>query len=215
MVYGPILVIEDHEDTRIWWLSRLPEVFPGSSVTGVVTCEEAHKAIAEQRFSLALIDINLPDGSGIELIPELKRKDPATSCVISTTFNDDGHIFDSLRAGADGYLIKDQPREEQIAQLKKVLCGEPPLSPGVASRILAFFSSSALETEQHERLTPRERDVLQLLAKGYSRPEAADILGLTPNTVASYTKVIYQKLNVTRRAEAVVEALRLGLISSD
>lgn len=215
MTTSSVLVIEDHEDTRLWWLTRLPEVFPGCQVRGVVTCEEAREAIAVNRFSLALVDINLPDGSGIELIQEFKGKDPTTICVVSTTFNDDGHIFNSLRAGADGYLIKDQPREEQIEQLKKVLCGEPPLSPGVASRILAFFSSARDEAEAHEKLTARERDVLQLLAKGYSRPEAAEILGLTPNTVASYTKVIYQKLDVTRRAEAVFEALRLGLISPD
>ncbi len=210
-----ILIIEDHEDTRLWWLEHLAEVFSAARLQGVVTCEEARRLLAAVQYDLALIDINLPDGSGIDLVREIKQKTPSTHCVISTTFDDDGHIFDALRAGAEGYLIKDQPHEEQILQLRKVLDGEPPLSPGVAGRILSFFTAPAARDEGFtEKLTRRECDVLQLLAKGYSRPETAEILGLSNNTVASYTKVIYQKLDVSRRAEAVVEALRLGLISS-
>jgi len=214
---GTALVLEDHDDTRTWWTRHLSDAFPGIVVSGASSLSEARTLLRGEDFSLALIDINLPDGSGIEIVREILRKSPATYCIISTIFDDDEHIFTALRAGARGFLTKDQPRDLQIEQLRKVVRGEPPLSPGVARRILDFFSSGPKPDPEPpgERLTQRERDVLQLIAKGFSRPEAAEILGLTPNTVASYTKVIYQKLNVSRRAEAVVEALRLGLIEPD
>ncbi len=210
------LILEDHDDTRRWWTRHIADAFPGVEAVGVTSLSEARAALRERRFSLALIDINLPDGSGIDIVREIRQKTPDTYCVISTIFDDDGHIFAALRAGAQGFLTKDQPRDRQIEQLQKVVRGEPPLSPGVAHRILTFFSIPQKDPDAStEKLTQRESDVLQLIAKGFSRPEAAEILGLSPNTVASYTKVIYQKLNVSRRAEAVVEAIRLGLIEPE
>jgi len=207
-----VLVIEDHDDTRDWWENHISLVFPEAEAKGAATVEEARTLLEKHDFSLALVDINLPDGSGIDLISEMGRTHPGVYCVISTIFDDDAHIFSALRAGAMGYLIKEQSRDRQVQQLKAVLNGQPPLSPGVARRILTHFSQRNQESKSTEALTNREKEVLQLMAKGFSRPEVARILGLTPNTVASYTKVIYQKLNISRRAEAVIEGVRLGLI---
>ncbi len=207
-----VLIVEDHDDTRQWWEENITQAFPGASTTGAVTLEEARTLLKNRTFALALVDINLPDGSGIDLVREMGETHPETYCVITTIFDDDIHIFSALQAGAKGYLIKDQPRDSQIQQLKAVLHGQPPLSPGVARRILEHFSLHKQQSKDSEALTPRENDVLQLIAKGFSRPEVAKLLGLTTNTVASYTKVIYQKLNVSSRAEAVYEGLRLGLI---
>lgn len=207
-----VLIVEDHDDSRHWWEEHISEAFPEAQGMGAATLEQAHALLKKHGFSLALVDINLPDGSGIDLVREMSRTHPDTYCVISTIFDDDNHIFSALRAGAMGYLIKEQPLEHQIKQLKAVLHGQPPLAPGVARRILTHFSRQNEESENTEVLTSREKDVLQLMAKGYTRPEVAKLLGLTTNTVASYTKIIYQKLNISRRAEAVIEGVRLGLI---
>ena len=207
-----VLIVEDHDDTRLWWEKHISEAFPQAQGMGAATLSEAHELLEKHDFSLALVDINLPDGSGIDLVREMGRTHPDIYCVISTIFDDDAHIFSALRAGAMGYLIKEQALDRQVQQLKAVLHGQPPLSPGVARRILTHFSQQNKEPESNEALTDREKDVLRLMAKGFSRPEVAKLLGLTPNTVASYTKVIYQKLNISRRAEAVMEGVRLGLI---
>ncbi|MDT8284042.1 MAG: response regulator transcription factor [Thermovirgaceae bacterium] len=207
-----VLIVEDHDDTRGWWEKHISDAFPKAEGMGAATLAEARVLLAQHDFSLALVDINLPDGSGIDLVREMAATHPEIYCVISTIFDDDTHIFSALRAGAMGYLIKEQALDRQVQQLKAVLHGQPPLSPGVARRILTHFSQQNKEPESAETLTGREKEVLQLIAKGFSRPEVAEILRLTPNTVASYTKVIYQKLNITRRAEAVLEGVRLGLI---
>ncbi|RMD78397.1 MAG: DNA-binding response regulator [Gammaproteobacteria bacterium] len=217
------LVVEDHAETRQWWAEALPGVFEGTEVHGAVTLQEGRQLLARQRYWMAVVDINLPDGSGLELVSELAQRYPDTFCVVCTIFDDDHHIFSALRRGAHGYLVKDQPRERQLAQLREILHGQPPLSPGVARRILRFVAgeggrdlpSPGQGQEEEIHLTERERQILQLIAKGYSRPEVAELLGLSLNTVSTYTKTVYQKLNVTRRAEAVMEAMRLGLVSPE
>ena len=211
-----ILIVEDHNNTRKWWMENISKAFPDAVPESAITLKEAREKCASQNFSLALVDINLPDGSGIDLVDELVLKHPETYIVMSTIFDDDHHVFSALRAGANGYLIKDQPRESQIEMLKNIVNGQPPISPGVARRILRYFTEQkVVRKTAAQQLTNREQEVLRLIAKGYSRPEVAELMGLTSNTVSSYTKAIYQKLNVSRRAEAVIEAIRLGLISGD
>ncbi|MDF1578452.1 MAG: response regulator transcription factor [Desulfobulbales bacterium] len=214
-----ILVVEDHTDQRKWWLENLGEVFPETEVVAVSSLSEARECLRGRPFTMAILDINLPDGSGIDLLREISMNSPDTYGVICSIYDDDKHIFSALRAGAKGYLIKDQPRQQQLKQLKEIVSGQPPLSPGVVRRILEYFSRGERQHLKDDsgaaRLTDREKEILTLLAKGYSRPEAANILGLTLNTVSGYTKTIYQKLNISNRAEAVIEALKLGLIDQD
>ncbi|HEB55780.1 MAG TPA: response regulator transcription factor [Gammaproteobacteria bacterium] len=211
-----ILIVEDHKETREWWMKNISSAFPDAVPESAVTLREAREKCASKHFLLALVDINLPDGNGLDLVNELVLQQPETYIVMSTIFDDDHHVFSALRAGANGYLIKDQPRDSQIEMLRDIVNGQPPISPGVARRILRYFSEQKVEQKlATQQLTGREQEVLRLIAKGYSRPEVADLMGLTANTVSSYTKVIYQKLNVSRRAEAVIEAIRLGLISGD
>ena len=216
------LVVEDHAHTRQWWLAELPGIFPGCVVRAVSTVAGARRLLRQERFSLAIVDIKLPDGSGVDLIGEICRRHPDTMCVVNSIFDDDQHVFAALRAGAQGYLTKDEPRDSQAEQLRRIVHGQPPLSPGIARRILRHFARQGesrgagpvADGSAHD-LTEREVDVLRLIAKGYSRPEVAELLGLSVNTVATYTKSIYRKLDISRRAEAVVEAVRLGLIRSD
>ncbi len=217
------LIIEDHETTRAWWLAALPNLFSDTVAYAASTLREARELLRQRHYWLAIVDINLPDGSGVDLLAEIKAAYPDTLCVVCTIFDDDRHVFSALRAGAQGYLVKDQPWEQQLRLLKEILHGQPPLSPGVARRILRYLAESpqgkvaegAAREGVENPLTAREVDVLRLIAKGYSRPEVAEMLGLSVNTVATYTKSIYQKLDISRRAEAVVEAMRMGLVQSD
>jgi DNA-binding NarL/FixJ family response regulator len=210
-----VLVVEDHDDHRNWWLENLHTIFPGAIVSAAVSLAEARRVMKERVFTLAILDINLPDGSGIDLMRELTMNTPDCYGVICSIYDDDKHIFAALRAGAKGYLLKDQPRARQLQQLKEIMNGQPPLSPGVARRILNYFHTEDRVTDEKAdgvRLSERENEVLRLIAKGYSRPEVAKMLDITLNTVSGYTKAIYQKLNITSRAEAVIEAVKLGLI---
>ncbi len=218
------LVIEDHPETRDWWLGTVPRLFPDTVADAVTTLQEARDLLRRREYWLAIVDINLPDGSGVDLVAEVSSTRPETLSVVCTIFDDDHHVFAALRAGAQGYLVKDRPREQQSKLLQEILHGQPPLSPGIARRILRHFSEvpqrrpgpgQEAEPEGRASLTDREVEVLRLIAKGYSRPETAGMLGLSVHTVATHTKSIYQKLGISRRAEAVVEAVRLGLVRSD
>ncbi len=133
------------------------------------------------------------------------------AAVVATIYSDDAHVFDAISAGARGYILKDEDEISLVQYLKRIERGEPPLAPSIAHRILAHFRSAAPTRPDEARLTGREIETLSLIARGLTVSEAAARLGLTSQTVASYVKVIYQKLNVTSRAQATREAIRRGL----
>ena len=135
-----------------------------------------------------------------------------TLIVVATVFDDDAHLFPALRAGAQGYVLKDQAPEVLADMLKGIAAGQPPLSPSVARRLLRHFGPPAAPTDTTNPLSPRETEVLGLIAKGYTVQQVADALELTRNTTAGYLKEIYRKLSVSSRAEATLEATRLGLV---
>jgi len=166
--------------------------------------------LAERTPDLALIDLGLPDGSGTRVIEVLASTAPDCQRVVTTIFADDVHLFPALRAGATGYLLKDQAPEQLARSLTGMLNGEPPLSPAIARRLLQTFAPVA--SEPGERLSPRERETLMLTAKGCRLHEVAEQLGVTRNTAAGYLKSVYRKLDVNSRAEATLEAVRRGLV---
>ena len=159
---------------------------------------------------LALIDLGLPDGSGIELISELNRRSPATLCIITTIYDDDQHLFPALRAGAQGYVLKEQRWQQLAVLLSGIAEGRPPLSPPIARKLLGYFRPAPPSVS--DALTQREAEVLSLIAKGVTQAEAARVLGISPHTVCGYVKEIYRKLNVSSRAEAALSAQKLGLV---
>jgi DNA-binding NarL/FixJ family response regulator len=164
---------------------------------------------------IALIDLGLPDGSGVDLIREITQSLPQCQCVVTTIYADDRHLFPALRAGATGYLLKDQPKERVVAALRGIASGEPPLSPVIAQRLLRVFGADQNDAaSQDSPLSNRERETLVLIAKGYKLPEVAEQLGVTRNTAAGFIKSIYRKLNISSRAEATLEAARMGLVST-
>lgn len=208
------LIVEDDPEARQWMAGVIVEAFPEITVSTAADLGSGRAAVTGCSFDLAVIDINLPDGSGIDLVRELSECCPDTYCVVTTIFGDDQHIFAALKAGARGYILKDQARERLVKRLRGIAQGEPPLSAAVARRILRYFQRPSASPSD-AGLSTREQEVLTLIGKGYSRSEIAELLHISPNTAASYVKTVYQKLNVSSRAEAALEAVRFGLIRTD
>ncbi|WP_309045316.1 response regulator transcription factor [Marinobacter sediminicola] len=206
-----VLVIEDHEVTREWLVGLAQDVFPTSSIHQSGTLEQAYSWLSDNSAHLAIVDLSLPDGSGTDLLRHFKLHSPDTYLVVATIFDDDKHLFEALRAGANGYLLKDQSSKAIIDSLSGIAAGSPPLSPAVSRRLLRQFQQPK-DNEGAVALSEREKEVLFLLAKGFGRSDIAEFLGVSVNTVASHIKAIYRKLNVSGRAEATLEAVRMGLI---
>ncbi|MBQ1766733.1 MAG: response regulator transcription factor, partial [Aquincola sp.] len=185
-------------------------------------------------FKLILVDLELPDGNGMELLAELVHY-PATK-IVTTLYSDDDHLFPALQRGADGYLLKEDRFEVLVEELQKIVRGQPPLSPAIARRLLTHFRGSQQDSGtldsgfskpfgfgtsrpvpiekplDHERLTPRENEVLTYLSKGFTIKEIASLMGIKWFTVNDHIKSIYKKLNVSSRAEAAVLASKQGLV---
>jgi DNA-binding NarL/FixJ family response regulator len=212
-----ILLLEDLPEIRQWLKSLLQHTFVGAEITEAAHVHEAISLIQAMPFDLAMIDLGLPDGSGVDVVAALRDRQPDAQSVIVTIHDDDDHLFPALQAGAFGYLLKEQPRELLAEQLRRMNQGEPPLSPSIARRVLAHFAAQSRGAAQsprsvnHMPLTDRENEVLLRVAKGYTLPEIGSQLNLSRHTIADYVKQIYRKLNVNSRAEAALEAQRLGL----
>ena len=213
-------ILEDLPESQAWLGQALAESFPGIAIATAYSLREARTRLAEGPMpDIALIDLGLPDGSGVEMIEYIQRRSPATLCIVASIYDDDSHVFPALRAGAMGYLLKDQPVAAIVAALQGIASGQPPLSPAIARRMLAYFSQGGPRVVDVTRFDPhevalngRETDIQQRVAKGYTLPEIAGQLNLSRHTVADYVKQIYRKLNVSSRAEAALEAARRGLV---
>lgn len=207
------LIVEDVIATADWLSTLLEEAFDGLQVQVAHTLAAGRRSLADQTPDIALIDLGLPDGSGVDLIRELGRSAPDCRCIVTTIYADDQHLFPALHAGAQGYLLKDQPKPRVLAALQGILAGEPPLSPAIAQRLLRVFAAPITEAE--DELSPRERETLTLIAKGCKLPEVSELLGVTRNTASGYIKAVYRKLKVSSRAEATLEAARMGLVRTE
>ncbi|HVQ05185.1 MAG TPA: response regulator transcription factor, partial [Burkholderiaceae bacterium] len=204
----------DLPEIRSWLKALVTQVFASAQI---VECARVHDALAQvsaQKFDLALIDLGLPDGSGVDVVSALREAQPEALSVIVTIHDDDEHLFPALQAGAYGYILKEQSRELITEQLQRISQGEPPLSPSIARKVIAYFAAQnkpQANALPHVQLTERESEVLLRVAKGFTLPEIGVQLGLSRHTIADYVKQIYRKLNVSSRAEAALEAQRLGL----
>lgn len=209
-----MLIIEDIPEVGDWLQQQSGRVFPQAVQHRAASVAEACARLSYLSPDLALIDLGLPDGDGLSVLRTLKRDHPQTCCVVTTIFDDAGHLFPALRAGADGYLLKDDDEQEFTAALSGIVDGRPPLSPSIANMMLRHFQQTAQQMAQQEiTLTSREEDMLVLVANGYSVKNAAESLGISVHTASGYLKNLYQKLQVTNRAEAALKAVNLGLIN--
>ena len=207
-----ILLIEDFEDIRQWLAGLLREAFGVVTLREVATLAQAYACLDAQAFDLVVIDLNLPDGTGIDILHRIKSRGLSAHCIVATAYDDDVNLLGALNAGADGYLLKDQTNEQLIQDLHGVLSGSPPLSPPIARRIMKLARQDTVALLLIP-LTPREEEVLTYIAKGLNRKEIAQALNIGTNTIATHVRSIYHKLDISSRAEATVEAIRRGLIS--
>ncbi|MEZ5527961.1 MAG: response regulator transcription factor [Gammaproteobacteria bacterium] len=213
LINGNALVVEDNPDTRDWLVSCVNAAFPELHIHTAGDVKEGQALIARYNIDLAVIDLGLPDGSGIELIKSLALRDYASYIVVATIYDDDKNLFSALKAGAKGYILKDQDRERIVSYLKGINKNRPPLSAASSRRLIEHFNSKGDALGQSQ-LTARESEVICLIGKGYSVEDAAALLHLSPDTVKGYIKSIYTKLGIGNRAELTLEAVRLGLIDS-
>lgn len=207
------LIVEDNPECRSWIAGLLQRALPGIQLFMAADCQQANALLDKESPAIALIDLGLPDGNGCSLIHRIKKEQIPCLCVVSTIFDDDEHVFTALKNGADGYLLKDNNETALLSMLQGIIEDKPPLSPAVARRMLDFFSGQQ-PTARH-CLTTREIDILTAIGKGYTVAHTAELHGITYNTTASYVKEIYRKLNISSRAQAAAEAIRLGLVQHE
>jgi DNA-binding NarL/FixJ family response regulator len=205
------LITEDQPECRRWLRSILRATFSEPQIFEAADLKASLDFAANQPVDIALIDLALPDGNGLEVVRVLQRKQPQATCVIITVIGDDAQIVAALSAGASGYLLKEQPAELLSRQLRELESGVPPLSPSVARRIMEHFQRTGPSEAFDGSLTEREKQTLALISRGLRNNETAAQLGIAPSTVASHIKSIYRKLGITNRAEASWHATRLGL----
>lgn len=208
------LVIEDVASAAAWLSGLLQDVF-SCEIYVAASVAEGRRKLSMYHPDLVLVDLGLPDGSGIELLRHAAQQFPECLRVVTTIYADDDHLFAALRAGVQGYLLKDEPDAKVRRALRSIADGEPPLSSLVAQRMLAAFGAPAQQGApdgEEGVLSPREREVLMLIAKGMRLPEVAEMLSISRNTTAGYIKSVYRKLGVSTRAEAALKAANLGLV---
>jgi DNA-binding NarL/FixJ family response regulator len=181
---------------------------PGFSCVGSFpNAETALKEIPRNWPDLVLMDINLPKMSGIHCVAALKEQRPTLQILMLTSYEESDMIFDSLKAGASGYLIKRTAPADILAALKEVHNGGAPMSSSIARKVVQHFRQSPEPSSDATKLTPREKDILDQLAKGFRYKEITDNLGISQGTLNSYIRNIYEKLHVHSRTEAVMKYL--------
>jgi DNA-binding NarL/FixJ family response regulator len=174
---------------------------------------EAVELAAEKKPDLVLMDLKMPGTNGIEATRQIRARHPEVKVLVLTTYDDDQWVFDAVRAGASGYLLKDTPREEIIRAIRGTLAGKSFVDPGVAGKLLEQVASKQVQPETllTGKLTGREVDVLRLIARGLSNAEIAERLVLSEGTVRNHVSAILTKLEAADRTQAAVIAIQHGL----
>jgi DNA-binding NarL/FixJ family response regulator len=207
-----VAIIEDQRVLREG-LAFLIDSTGGFRCTGSFgSIEQALRRIGDDLPHVALIDIGLPGVSGIEGTRILKDRWPDLLMIMLTVYEDDQKIFDALCAGASGYLLKRTPPAKLVESLNEVITGGAPMSPEVASRVISLFRKIRPPERADHSLTPHELRLLKLLVDGHSYKTAAAELGSSINTIGTHMQSIYRKLQVHSKSEAVVKAIRDGLV---
>lgn len=220
-----VLIVEDEPE----FLRRFSDAVmaePALELAGAVSTVASARALIDGVAPhVVLTDLGLPDGHGIEVIRHAIARNPQCDVLVVTMFGDDGNVIDSIAAGATGYLMKDALPEHIATSILEVRAGGSPISPAIARRVLQRFRVTPAATatghapapgpasqQQQTPLSLRETEILRLVAKGLSFKDVGEILAISPHTVVTHVKRVYQKLAVHSRGEAVYEANQLGLL---
>lgn len=197
------MIVEDDDSIRKSLTGWIEKAEGFSCIGQFPDAESASPRLIHGNPNVALVDINLPGLSGIECVRRLKPLLPATQFVMLTVYEDSMHIFDALAGGATGYLLKRTSREALITALREVHAGGSPMTSSIARMVVQSLHRGPQKSKATEVLSKRENEVLALLAQGYLYKEIADAMGVTPSTINSFVRRIYEKLQVHSRAQAV------------
>ncbi len=208
-----ILLADDHAIFRYGLRAMLGSTPEFEVVGEAATGEEAVARAAELRPDVVFMDIQMPGLNGIEATRRILESDPRVGVVVLTMFDDDDSVFAAMRAGARGYILKGADGDEVLRVARAVASGEAHFGPGIAQRLTSFFSAPkpAALSEVFPELTTREREVLDLIARGRGNAEIARRLFLSPKTIRNHISNIFAKLQVADRAQAIVRAREAGL----
>jgi DNA-binding NarL/FixJ family response regulator len=214
VVNAPVAValVEDEPATRSALAERLVATGRFRVAWEAGTLADARDRLRVQPPEVAIVDLGLPDGSGLDLIAEAHALSPPVLVLVLTVFGDERKLIRAIEHGARGYLLKDEPVIGLVEAIEQIRTGGAPISPAIARHLISRLLPPTAAAGSAP-LTAREVEVLSLSAKGYNHAEIARLLEISANTVASYTRRIYEKLEVHSRAEAVFEATRLGLLA--
>lgn len=197
------VIVEDDVSVRPLLAEWIQETTGFTLLGQYADAESAVPAIIKLKPKIVLTDINLPGLSGIGLVRQVKQALSSTQFVMLTIYEDSNHIFEALSAGATGYLSKRTPREALITALREVNDGGSPMSSSIARKVVQSFQRKAAKAESIEELSKRENEVLELLAQGHTYKHIADAMNVGMATVSTYTRRIYEKLQVNSRGQAV------------
>ena len=207
-----VFIIEDDTQTRERLAESVRQADDLALAGAVGTCAEARACLAaDPPPAVMLVDLGLPDGSGTDVIRETRSLDPPPEAMVISVFGDERHVVAAIEAGATGYLLKDA--SDVAEAIRKLLGGGSPISSSIARHLLRRFREPAPAVDADlPVLTPRETEVLRLVAKGFAYAEIAEMLSLSVHTVTTHVKNTYRKLEVRSRGEAVFEAVQRGIV---
>ena len=200
-----VAIVEDNKTTREG-LETIVNLSPDyRCVCACGTAEEALQLIPKQGPEVVLMDIQLPNMSGVECVALIKKQIPALQVIMVTVYEDPDRIFRALRAGASGYILKRATPDQVLNAIREVLQGGVPMSAEIARKVILHFQTQTIAADEVDKLSPREREVLDLVVHGFSNKEIADRLSITVDAIRWHLKHIYQKLHVHSRTEAALK----------
>jgi DNA-binding NarL/FixJ family response regulator len=202
-----VSIVEDNPGMRESFAALLNQAPGLCCLSSYATGEEAVIGIPKDKPDVALVDVNLPGMNGIECVAKLKVQLPVLMVLMLTRYEQSDLIFNSIRAGASGYLLKNTPPLELIQAIEQVHAGGAPMSMQIARKVVDHFRQIQKPSSDVEKLTPREQEILELLSKGYYYKEISENLNISLNTVRTHLQHIYEKLHVQSRTEAVLKFL--------
>ena len=203
-----VSIVEDNEQLRTTLARVLNRADGFSCVSHYANAEDALKDLPQVKPDVVLMDINLPGMNGVECVRQLKKIAPEIQVMMLTVYEDTENIFDALAAGASGYMLKRTAGKELLEAIAEVKRGGSPMTTHIARKVVQSFQRSAAAEAQTESLSEREQQVLDLLSRGLIYKEIAEKLGISYETVHTYIRRIYEKLQVRTRTEAVAKFLR-------
>ncbi len=205
-----VFLLDDHEVVR----RGLRELFDSEDDLTVVgeaaTAEEALARVPSTRPDVAVLDVRLPDGDGVEVCRDLRSAMPDLKCLMLTSFADDEALFSAILAGASGYVLKQIKGSDLVSAVRRVAAGESLLDPSLTRQVMERLRGENMEDERLARLTAQERNILELIADGKTNRQIADDLYLAEKTVKNYVSNLLSKMGFARRTEAAVYAARLA-----